>query len=213
MKHLLTTLAVLVATIAPATALAANHKYTCGEFAYDFGGHTCSAGVITFTGDGGMIDSTSSVNPPGAGGSANFPLTQSTTYYVYVTSITGSDKMMLGSYYYTGGGNFGTEHLLTLPGSGAAWSFTPIKPTGAGLYFQVAAPTWSPGYAGTFGPVCISNVSAADAQSLCDTGGGGGGGAFAFFKNAVQDIRYTYDNNGNITAIDNQAAINHGLGI
>ncbi len=204
MKHLIATFAVLIATIAPATALAANHKYTCGEFAFDFGGHTCSSGVITFTGNGGMIDSTSAANPPGAGGSANFPLTNGTTYYIHVTSITGSNKMMQGSYYYTAGGNFGVENLLTLPGS-ASWSFVPVKPTGAGLYFQVDSGTWSPAYAGTFGPVCISNVSAADAQSLCDTGGGGGGGSFPYIKNAVQDFRYTYDNNGNLTGIDNQA--------
>jgi len=63
------------------------------------------------------------------------------------------------------------------PGFGTGFSFTSSAPTGAGLFFGAQdSGGFTPVYIGTVGPICISDVSLADATALC-TGGGGGGSA------------------------------------
>lgn len=155
-------------------AHASSHAYDCGDFQFQEGVQTCTGGVWTFDGavlSGELIDSDSAVSPPGAGGNAHYSLTNGTRYYVYVSGATNptSGTVFTGSYYFQGGGNFGTNQHFD-PSAGLSYDFVADRPSmgaGGGLYFGN-----SPGdtYAGDIGPICISDVDADDAMSACGAG-------------------------------------------
>jgi hypothetical protein len=159
------TLLILALFALPAMASAANHKYTCTDLSFREGAPSCSGGIVTFSGsDQEVMDSDSAGTP---NSNPVFPLADGTTYYVYLTAITGTGKLGGGSYK-LGGGGFGNEiNFNWQPNvSGLGNSFTSIRPNGSSFWIGHSSGA-TPEYSGNIGPICISDVSAADAQNLC----------------------------------------------
>jgi len=136
------------------TAFASSYAFTCADVDFTEGGTTCSSGVITVPGSDSDLEFKAS----------SYSLTNGTLYYVYATAATGGGTLSIGGY--KRGSGFAWVNHAWDPSSTVHTSFTTTGPSGSDL--SIANTSSVPNtFAGTYGPVCISDVSDADAQAAC----------------------------------------------
>lgn len=142
---------------------AASHEYTCAELTTFTGGigSSCALGVLTYPSGSAYFGED---NPSPA-----FPLSNGTVYYIYGTASTGSGKVYFESL--DSGVSLGTENTTWDIGATLNATFIPANGGGSsnlGLTIESDPGVFSPNFTGTVGPICISDVSLADAQALCN---------------------------------------------